>query len=234
MATNNTSVQEQLTYSAILQIGSVIICALIFFIFILPRLQHINAQTERTNEVIGKYDSITQNGIAFSDLPAVITRVGNNNELQEIIKANDEAAKEVIQKTSDNLTYLAWLEYELRDKDKYEHALKEAKDKINTILPTLSPISGGIEENNITLRDYIEFIETKILKEYSLESFSALGIDSIQYSESERDMINPIGYFDTTITFKATNKNIADLLDMLYQSGDPYILETTGESLVEE
>lgn len=231
MAQNAASAQEQLTYTAILQIISVIVCIIIVVIMILPRLQNINAQTERTNEVIAKYEQTEDHGIPFSELQTIITRVGDNSELQEIIKANTDASKEVIQKKSEGSTYLQWLEHELRDKEKYEQVLREAKSKINTILPTLSPISGGIEENNIKLHDYIEYIETKILKEFLLESTSPLGIDSIQYGDNEKDMVNPIGYFDTTITFKGRNKNIADLLDALHKSGNPSILTSTGESL---
>lgn len=232
MANNTASIQEQMTYSAILQIASVIVCIIIIFTLILPKMQQISAQTEKTNKVIQAYEETEKNGISFSNLKTIIPRVGNNTELQEIINANEEASKEAIQKkdVNETTTYLQWLAYELRDKEKNEEKIRKAREKINTILPTLSPISGGIEENNIKLGDYIEFMEAQILRKFSLESTSPLGITSIQYGEKEKNMVNPIGYFDTSIAFQGRNENIIDMLDYLYKSGNPEIL-TSSENI---
>jgi hypothetical protein len=40
-----------------------------------------------------------------------------------------------------------------------KNKLIQAKQKLNSILPTLSPISNNFDEENITLKEYVKYIE---------------------------------------------------------------------------
>jgi len=229
MATNQSSVREQLTYSAVLQIVLIAACVILLVYVILPKFNDIQAQTQQTNETIARYEETSTNGIAFSGIAAAAKAVGNNSELLEIIKNNEEATKEVIKKTS-NAPYLEWLKDALKNSDEDRKKLALAKAKINSIIPTLSPISGNIDEVNITLREYIEYVEQEILKKYSLKSSSPLGIDGVKYDspDATSGISNPIGHFDVTLNFEASNRNIINFLDYLKATGSPDILNTAS------
>lgn len=224
MNNNASAAHDQLTYSAILQVSLVIVCGIIWFIYIIPTWQEINAQSDRTNETIQRYEDTVSEGIPFGELINAVNIVGNNNELIEIINQNVDATKNAIKKTG-TWPYLAWLIDALQNSDEDREKLRIAKAKINSIIPTLSPVSGNIDEESITLREYIEYVERDILRAFRLESHSALGIDGLQYTEStETNKTNPIGYFDMNIAFKASNQNIMELLKYLRNTGSPEVL----------
>lgn len=77
--------------------------------------------------------------------------------------------------------YLTWLTNALNSSDEDRAILRDIRARINSIIPTLSPVSGNIDENSATLRDYIVFVEQKILKTFSLKSLSPIGIESVKY-----------------------------------------------------
>lgn len=224
MNTNPSATRDQLTYSAILQLSLLVLCGIIGFVYIIPTWKDINAQSQRTNEIIQKYEDTVTDGIPFGDLIDAITTVGNNNELIEIIHQNVDATKNAIKKTG-SWPYLTWLLHALQNSDEDREKLRIAKAKINSIIPTLSPVSGNIDEESITLREYIAYIEENILRAFHLDSPSALGIDGLQYTEiPDTKKSHPIGHFDVNISFKARNQNIIDLLNYLKETGSPDIL----------
>lgn len=100
--------------------------------------------------------------------------------------------------------------------------------KINSIIPTLSPLSNSQSGMNVTLRDYVSFLEQKILKDHNIVSMSPVGIDGVKYQEAENGgLSSPIGQFSADINFKATNANIKKLLDTVGKMGEPSIFDNT-------
>ncbi len=229
MANNQASIREQLTYSAVLQVVLVVACVILLMYVIVPKFNEIQAQTNQTNAVIAKYEETVANGIPFSELSGVVQQVGNNSELLEIIKNNEASTKEVIKKTT-SAPYLDWLKEAIKNSDDDRKKLSLAKAKINSIVPTLSPISSNIDEYNITLREYVEYIEQDILKKYNLKSVSPLGIEGVKYEQKDAvsGISSPIGYFDVNLNFDASNRNIINFLDYLKTTGSPDILSDTG------
>jgi hypothetical protein len=113
----------------------------------------------------------------------VLGGMGNKEELIKIIQATPEETKIALQKvgTSD---YITWLKNTINASDEDKQKLVQAKKKINSILPTMSPISGSIDEENITLKEYILFIEREILKRFELDSNMSLGIQGLTYGNA--------------------------------------------------
>lgn len=60
--------------------------------------------------------------------------------------------------------------------------LTQAKQKINSILPTMSPISNSVDEDYVTLKEYIKFIESKFLSAFDIQSNIVLGIQGVSYA----------------------------------------------------
>lgn len=223
---NTSSIREQLTFKAGLQIFLVVASLLFTALYTLPTLETVGAQTEQTNAVIKKYEDIAANGISFSELESTAKSVGNNSKLIETLKKSPTDVANALKKEG-NDPYFVWLTNAISNSSQYKNTLQNEKARINSIVPTLSPISEHIDEESITLRDYIFFIEQNILKKFEIESLSPLGIDGVVYKETE-GKVDPIGNFGLDLSFKMSNYNIEKMLNYLHESGNPAILTDTG------
>lgn len=172
MLTN--SQKEHLTYTAIGQVTILFVLGIWTYSYIVSGIDKINAATEVTNANIDTYQNTEANGLTLTDLDTIIGKRTEYTELLKIMKSDVDGTKEVLKKSpaAQNNTYLEWLKDAMgndvtQDEKK---VINQYKKKLNSILPTLSPVSGTIEEDNITLKEYVQFIETKILKKFNLES----------------------------------------------------------------
>ena len=57
------------------------------------------------------------------------------------------------------------------------------KARLNSILPTLSPLSNSITEDTVSLKKYISFVEENIIKKYNLDSVASLSLQNISYGK---------------------------------------------------
>ncbi len=92
----------------------------------------------------------------------------------------------------------------------------------------MSPISGSIDEENITLKEYILFIEREILKRFELDSNMSLGIQGLTYGNAWNGIPTGIGTFDLVLNFKSSNERVKELIDFVNLSGNTEILTQSG------
>lgn len=90
----------------------------------------------------------------------------------------------------------------------------------------MSPISNSLDEEYITLKEYIKFIESKFLVTFDIKSNIVLGIQGISYATKSGS--TSVGTFDLRLDFKASNSNIAKLITYVNESGNPAILTYSG------
>lgn len=188
---NTTTVRDQLMFKAGLQVFLVIGSVAFTMLYTMPRLDAIGLQSEQTNIVVGDYQNTYNNGIPFSNLVSTIRGVGNNEELIEVVSTSPEATQEIIKKTGSS-PYLEWLTDQLTSSDQDRAIMADIRARINSIVPTLSPVNANIDENSATMRDYISFVEQKILRDFSLKSLSPLGIESVEYL-ADKEENNSVG-----------------------------------------
>lgn len=157
----------------------------------------------------------------------MISRVGNNSELFEIVTKNSTEVAPILTKKDPNAKYYDWLLSEMSASQEDRVKLIDAQAKINSIIPTLSPMSNNQNAASVSLRDYTVFIEKKFLKDFGIMSLSPLGIAGVKYQEDkDGGLSSPIGEFTADITFEATNGNIQKLLDFIDTLGEPTILSS--------
>ena len=63
-------------------------------------------------------------------------------------------------------SYMSWLDGAIgaSSTDKKKLAIKKAR--LNSILPTLNPVSNNLSEETVSMRRYISFVEENILKQF--------------------------------------------------------------------
>ncbi len=221
----STSQKEHLTYTLILQCTILIWVGILAWMYIFPWISKINAATEWAEQAITEYNNVRKNGIPIETIGQELSKVEWKEELLKIIRSAQDDARKVITKTGEG-DYLDWLNSSILSSDEDKKKLTQAKQKINSILPTMSPISNSVDQEYITLKEYTQFIEKRFLDEFEIGSTVVIGLQWVTYP---RD-INPstIGVFDLRLDFRATNSNIQRLITYVNESGNPEILSFTG------
>lgn len=219
----STSQKEHLTYSLILQCAILAGVGILAWTYIIPWIKDINASEAAAQASIVNYNAVKKNGLTFDDLGKKLSDTKWKEELLKIIRAAPDDTRTVITKSIwSDADYIQWLNNSMLNSDEDKKKLTQAKQKINSILPTLSPISSSVNEEYITLKEYIRFIEGKFLATYDIKSNIVLGIQGINYPTEGK--ATSVGTFDLRLDFRATNKNIQNLITYVNNSGNPEIL----------
>lgn len=226
----SNSQKEHLTYTAIGQIAVLIWLLSLVFYYIKPWYAEMSANLSKTNAAIERYNSTESDGISYSDLWSFLVNKPEYGELIKIIQADPKNTEEVIKKKAWAWTYLSWLkdviwgDASIKDK----RSLVVQKALLNSVIPTMSPANNSIEESNITLKQYIRFIEWSILKKFNFKTNSALGMQGITFGNKDGNVPSNVGMFDFRIDFESTNADILNFIDFVNKAWDPQILSYTG------
>ena len=121
--------------------------------------------------------------ISFSNITTLLKARGQE-ELLGVIQSAPTEAQNVIKKVGSG-PYLAWLRTSIESNEATTEKTKieTKKARLNSILPTLSPLSNSISEDTVSMKKYISFVEENIIKKYSLDSVASLSLQNITYGK---------------------------------------------------
>lgn len=226
----SNSQKEHLTYTAIGQIFTLCAIGLITFQYILPWMTEVDKNLANANAEIDGYTKTYNNGINLTTLWNLLAGKPERLELIKIIQSDKPWTEKVIQKVWDQ-NYLEWLTQSIGKSDSDKQILIQEKMKLNSIIPTLSPVSANIEEENVTLKQYVKFIEGTILKKFHFDSNVVIGMQGITFWDKWTNAEN-IGMFEFRFDFKWTNSDISQFITFVNTSWKPDILTTNSWSYV--
>lgn len=219
--------REQLMHTAVGQFALIVWVIIGTMLYTMPLYNQLSANVVATNEVIEDYKKLANNGIDYKQLEWLLGKTKWKEELIGIIQSAPLETQAVIKKVWGD-PYLTWLVSEIgkSQEDKEKLAIKKAR--LNSILPTLNPISNNISEDTVSLKKYISFVEENIIKRFNLDSNAALSIQNIKYGTKWGAMPETIGSFENDISFKTTNGDIAKMIEYINNLGKPDVLTDTG------
>jgi hypothetical protein len=227
MSTKNQ--REQLMHTAIGQVAIIVVVLAGTWMYTIPLYTSLSASVTLTNEAIEKFTQTSQNGIPYKEIDVLLKKNKWQEELLWIIQSAPIETQNAIKKIGGD-TYLNWLKQAIESNtskdEKLNLVLKKAR--LNSILPTLNPISNNINEETVSMKKYITFVEENILKKFQLDSTASLSIQGIRYGKKWWIMPDVVGSFDNEISFKATNENIIKMINYVNLLGHPEILTDTG------
>ncbi len=226
MLTN--SQKEHLTYTAIGQVVTIIALSVWWYSYILPWIDKITAAEKTANASIEKFQKTESDWLGFDQITEIIKPRTEYAELSKIMYSDPDGTRAAIAKGDQTVKYMEWLKKAIAESSKDKEILSQQKQILNSIIPTLSPISWNIEEENIDLKGYIKFVEWKILKQFNFESNIALGLDSIVWWKNTDGVPENIGSIELQITFKWTNNDIIKFVDYINNSWNPELLTDSG------
>ncbi len=224
----STSQREHLTYTLIGQVIVTLLSVVVAWKYILPGIITINESIATTEQTIEKYKDAVDKWYSVSELTAILWGMPNSEELIKIIQATDQAQINTTLQKNGNGDYLTWLKNAINSSEDDKKKLAQAKKKINSILPTMSPMSARVDEENITLKWYISYMERVLIKGFNFDTNMALWIQSLAYGNAGNGVPSTIGTFDLRLDFKARNSDIIRFIDYVNASWEPDILTNTG------
>ena len=226
MLTN--SQKEHLTYTLIGQVITFIVLWIWSYSYIFPGLWKIDIAVAWANTSVEKYGKTDESWLSFEEITSIIKQRTEYAELLKIMNSDLDNSRNAIVKPAWQEKYWDWLKSAIRDSSKDKAILSQQKKILNSIIPTLSPISGNIEEENIDLKWYIRFIETTILKRFNIDSTMILSLQDAHPWNSTDGIPENIGSFEIQLSFKAKNKDITSFVHFINESGNPYLLTDSG------
>ncbi len=222
----SNSQKEHLTYTAIGQIFTLCATGIVWIQYIFPWMATIDANLASANAEISNYNTTYTDGINFTTLGSLLSGKPERLELIKIMQSDPTLTEQVIKKTWDQ-SYLDWLTQSIGKSDTDKQILIQEKKKLNSIIPTMSPVSTNIEEENVTLKQYVKFIEGTILKKFNFDSNVVIGMQGITFGDKWTNSEN-IGMFEFRFDFKWTNSDISRFIDFVNTAGKPDILTSNS------
>lgn len=229
MSTKNQ--REQLMHTAIGQFTLIVGVVIGSWLYTMPLYSELSTSVTETNQVIVDYKNLANNGIEYKLIEGLLRSSKWKEELIGIIQSAPLETQAVTKKVWWD-PYLTWLINEIGKSQEDKEKLAIKKWRLNSILPTLNPISNNINEDTVSLKKYITFVEENIIKKFNLDSTAALSIQNIKYGTKGGAMPETVGSFDNDISFKTTNGNIAKLIEYVNNLGRPDILVDTGSTII--
>lgn len=222
----SNSQKEHLTYTAIWQVFTLVIIGILAFNYIIPQITAINSQLSRANLSIETYKKTLEDGLDYATLGNMLSGKPERSELVKIIQTDPRGTETVIKKTGTK-NYLEWLTQSIGDSDEDKKILVREKGKLNSIIPTMSPISSNIEETNISLKDYVKFIEGTILKKFNFDSNVVITMQGVTFWQKWWNVPENVGVLDFRFDFKWTNSDISRFIEYVNTAGKPDILTSS-------
>lgn len=238
----SNSQKEHLTYTAVWQVVVIFAMAMTIYQYILPWLSDISQLSKDAQTAIESYSGTYNGGIEEGSLQRLLSSKSEYAELVKIIQTDPDYTKRILKKENMSITGSTQYNYDCRNVDYYtclksvlgkvdkeKESIKNEKAKLNSIIPTMSPFSNNIEEDNITLREYVNYIEKSILQRFHFDSNVIIGLQWLSFGNKADGVPESIGMFEFRLDFKATNQDILDFIEYIYETGRPDILSYTGE-----
>lgn len=220
-----------------------IFSALSYYLFL--QYDDLNNKISDANSLYSSYLELKTNWISVSDLPKVSAKYGSNKDIADAF-TDKERLRWIITKTSGKEDYLTWLGSELEKEQKYNDEAKQNQDIIWNILPIFYQYTDWFSDDKaksidhqITLDNFTSFVETNILKQNDISSYSPIWIDNITFWDwwtkkiktTNSNSPNLIWSFVLNLDFQWKNSSISKMLEYIQNS---WKLDIQNGKLVKE
>ncbi len=219
----SSSQREHLVYTLTGQISLIFLFIGWAFYYIIPGRAGIADAQENANKKIAEYTNLKSNGLAIDDVRRISSTSTQYEELLKIINVSGQGAANAIVKDSPDMEYLDWIKGKVAGSDGDKAILIRTKTLINSIIPTMSS-AGSIEEEMLTLKWLITFIEGKFIKQFNVQSTSPIGISGMNFGKM-KDLPDGVGYLDLKLEVTGTSDSIMRLIRYINKSGNPAALK---------
>ena len=195
--------KERLIRTIVFNSVTTVVIIIAAYNYILPKYTELSAQGTQINATLATLASLKNNGVNADSFIDLLTRYNRKKEIADLVLSDKEKLNTILKKPA-GVDYLSWLISE----NSKASAFQTEIDINNRILGNIIPVYVNAQSanassigNQITLTNFISYVEKDILGKYSLESYAPIGIGNIAFSNEKKSAVN-IGTFQITIDFK--------------------------------
>lgn len=176
------------------------------------------------NQKIAEYKKLKESGFTYEELVGTTKSNATYDELNKIITLSPGATKEILQKDNPDKEYIPWVKWKIIESEEDKKIFIQSKAAINSIVPTMSSIGGSVEEEMITLKWLITYVEWTLLKQFNIRSLNPVSLQWVSFLKI-KDLPENMGFLDLRIDLAGRSQDIMDLIRFVNKSWDPKSLE---------
>jgi hypothetical protein len=178
---------------------------------------------DETNKLNSEIKTMKAGGLTVAEFMALGKKVGSDLS-PETTQDQGKLQKAITKPKSFRGDYLTWLADEMKLSEKRGLEIDRNDRILKSILPsfisanklTAGPLATTGE--SLTLENFVEYVETNILRRFNVESNAAVGIDGMTFHENKAGTLN-IGAFNIKIDFQGDIRDIRSMIDFIQSSG---------------
>lgn len=230
--------KKKITNLLILNTTFIIWLIILLFVFI-QQYDSLSKKITSANELYSSYNTLKKDWFNISDLSIVSNKYWASKDLKSMI--SDKAKiNTIIHKTKPSENYSTWINNELWKEAQFNKEIQNNEKILWNILPFFYQYWDSYSNDSfndsplkidyqITLDNFISFVENSILRKNNIISFSPIWIESITFDNwnaktktsskaSANSNLNTIWSFVLSLDFQAKNSNISKLIEYIQNS----------------
>lgn len=223
--------QKKLSSIIILNVIAIFIFWAIFMYWIYPSHSEMLEKIDQANATFSKNNEIKSNWFSYDELYQIMNTKWFQKDILDLMKDRTKA-EQAIKKTW-WWDYISWLNSEIAKNTVLTSEISKNEKIIWNILPvfyqywsTQWSTSTQIKQQ-ISLENFINFVENNILRKFRINSFSTLWIDNITFgsddptqtqSNSRNIKDDSVWSFVLKLEFEAKNEDLVNFLDNIQKS----------------
>ncbi len=157
---------------------------------VFPRYEEFQPMIDEANALNADIERLTSDGLdgnAFVGIATSSLGVPRDSAVFRDMTKLREAIKKPANVPD---AYLTWLSDEVQLSEKRNLEIQHNREILSSILPRFISANKDIintveSENSLTLENFIRYLESRILKQFDLESGSAIGLADIEFQENQ-------------------------------------------------
>jgi hypothetical protein len=179
-----------------------ILTILLFLVYwTLPGYEDLSAKIDSANDIIKDIKKLDQSGISAKNLETILNNNGTKIQTMtngSIFKNNDTLQAILTMPASVTGSYLAWLKKENETDSVADERIQNNLWILTNIIPNFSTNLDQVRQEKLrdqkqtriylytlSLKSLIQYVETKLLNAYGIESYIPIGIDAITFEKNK-------------------------------------------------
>lgn len=193
----------------------------LWYFFLYPKVQEAQTLKAETVSLIETKEKLKKQWLTtakeVTDLSMFLKKTPKDvADFNAIVNSNSDILSSIITKKEANIEYIPWLETQILNSNDLKKQIEAQTKIIENIIPSMGDNTLDYQKKPLTMRRFVEYVETILFSRFWLENYTALWIPEITFLEKD----GTIGTFDLAFTdLKWTNKNLLNFIKYIQCSG---------------
>ncbi|HRI35812.1 MAG TPA: hypothetical protein PK765_01780 [bacterium] len=191
---------------------------------VLPTYAEKQPIIDEANTLNASIQNIKAHGLTVAEFTTISKKINSDSSSTDIAQDKGKLQKALTKPRDFRGDYLAWLADEMKLSEKRGIEIDRNERILRSILPSFisadKQTAGSLATTGetLTLENFIEYVETNILRRFNIQSNASVGINGMEFEENTAGTLN-IGSFIVRIDFQGEIEDIRKMIEFLQSSG---------------